>query len=113
MPRGEHFKKENPRINQVSFKVSDDELVALKDLAKINNVSVAIWLRNQILGNATAQVETPKVSVPKLEIVKEVIAPIAPIVEKKEEIPVVKQAVIEKAKNYEKPEAKNEQMSLF
>jgi hypothetical protein len=48
MPRGEHFKKDNPRINQVSFKVNDIELKELQGLARKKGVAVATWLRDQI-----------------------------------------------------------------
>ncbi len=101
MPRGEHFKKDNPRINQVSFKVNDNELVELKEIAKKANQSVAEWLRGQISVPNTAQPivakviesvkeEQPKAEQPKVEVVKPV-------------------SVAKK----EKPVAKNEQMSMF
>ena len=85
MPRGEHFKKENPRINQVSFKVSDSELVQLKKIAKQVNMSIAEWLRGQItnlqsvqidsadvvdLKNKEEKAETPKIITPKVEVKK-------------------------------------------
>lgn len=48
MPKGEHFKKENPRNYQVSFKVNKTELEKLKGLASANNLSVPEWLRTHI-----------------------------------------------------------------
>ncbi len=48
MPKGEHFKKPNPRINQVSFKVNDKELEKLNKLAGAANMSIPEWLRSLI-----------------------------------------------------------------
>lgn len=48
MPKGEHFKKPNPRNTQVSFKVNDAEWQRLKDLADGTGVSIPQWLRLQI-----------------------------------------------------------------
>ena len=48
MPKGEHFKKPNPRINQVSFKVNDIELEKLNELVSRLNTSVPEWIRSQI-----------------------------------------------------------------
>ena len=110
MPRGEHFKKDNPRINQVSFKVSDTELVQLKEIASKENLSVAEWLRGKItsLEQPTSNVEIVTAKpVAKVEPVKKVEEKkpeaVKPKVEKK----------IAKAKNYDQQEAKTEQMSLF
>jgi len=66
MPKGEHFKKKNPRNFQVSFKVNQTELDLLNDLAKKNNVSVAEWLRSHITFENTAVVsQKPVKSIPK------------------------------------------------
>lgn len=48
MPKGEHFKKPNPRINQVSFKVNDKELKKLQTLASDKDMSIPEWIRLQI-----------------------------------------------------------------
>jgi hypothetical protein len=48
MPKGEHFKKPNPRINQVSFKVNDKELAALKSICNTAGLSIPEWIRKQI-----------------------------------------------------------------
>ncbi len=48
MPRGEHFKKENPRNIQVSFKVNESELVLLKAIAAEEGMSIPQWLRKHI-----------------------------------------------------------------
>ena len=108
MPRGEHFKKENPRINQVSFKVSDSELVKLKELAEKDNLSIAMWLRGKILNPQTISLDIP--SSPEVETVSEV------KIEEKSVLKDVIQSeikVINKAKNYNKKEGGNEQMSMF
>jgi hypothetical protein len=49
MPKGEHFKKENPRIIQVSFKVNQEEFDALQAIVQERNTSIPIWIREQIL----------------------------------------------------------------
>jgi hypothetical protein len=105
MPRGEHFKKDNPRINQVSFKVNDSELVQLKEIAKKNNVSVAVWLRNQILGQPDITTEP----------IEEVAQDMAVTETSKHEVieQPVKNTAIKKAKKYDQQENKNEQMSMF
>ncbi len=48
MPKGEHFKKDNPRIHQVSFKVNKTELEELQKIVKDANLSVPEWIRGQI-----------------------------------------------------------------
>lgn len=48
MPKGEHFKKDNPRNHQVSFKVNTIELEKLRALASASNLSVPEWLRSHI-----------------------------------------------------------------
>ena len=48
MPKGEHFKKDNPRNYQVSFKVNQVELEKLRSLAGAENLSVPEWLRSHI-----------------------------------------------------------------
>ena len=115
MPRGEHFKKENPRINQVSFKVNDTELKALQTLAKESGVAVATWLRKQINTNDSAGVIKPTRSVDKslsTEKVKaEVSAPRSAV--KEVLIPAPKIEKLEVKKSKEKAPPANEQMSLF
>ncbi|QCK15115.1 hypothetical protein [Mangrovivirga cuniculi] len=48
MPKGEHFKKDNPRIHQVSFKVNATELSSLKQIIEKENMGMAEWFRHQI-----------------------------------------------------------------
>ena len=117
MPRGEHFKKENPRINQVSFKVNDSELKALQDLAKKEGIAVATWLRNQINADTTTPAEKPLAEPVKQEVKTEVVKPVVEPVEVKEsKEPVAKKPKIEKVeveKAKPKTPPQNEQMSLF
>jgi hypothetical protein len=105
MPRGEHFKKENPRINQVSFKVSDSELLQLKTIAKEANLSIAEWLRGKIV-SPEQEISKKEEIVAKPEQVQAV---------KVEEVkpPKPEKQIIKKAKNYDKPAAQSEQMSMF
>jgi hypothetical protein len=62
MPKGEHFKKENPRIHQVSFKVNKTELEQLQAVVKQANVSIPEWIRGQII-SPTKNVAPAKVAV--------------------------------------------------
>lgn len=48
MPKGEHFKKDNPRIIQVSFKVNKKEHEELKLQAQRKGKSVPEWIRERI-----------------------------------------------------------------
>ena len=59
MPKGEHFKKKNPRNFQVSFKVNQTELDLLNKLANQHNLSVAEWLRSHITADDSKSF-TPK-----------------------------------------------------
>ncbi|MDH5366272.1 MAG: hypothetical protein OEW67_04750 [Cyclobacteriaceae bacterium] len=49
MPKGEHFKKENPRNYQVSFKVNKTELDQLRKLTQESGLSIPEWLRSHII----------------------------------------------------------------
>lgn len=64
MPKGEHFKKPNPRINQVSFKVNDKELAQLQKLADDRGMSVPQWLRQQITDGGQPSAATAKTKAP-------------------------------------------------
>jgi|GEM_PF-3772117 len=64
MPKGEHFKKENPRIHQVSFKVNKTELEQLQEVVRKANVSIPEWIRGQIICPTKTRVPA-KVSKPK------------------------------------------------
>lgn len=111
MPKGEHFKKPNPRIIQVSFKVNQSEYDQLQALVKEEKTSIAVLFRSiitgerKVNGNAPVAKEVPK------EVVKEV--------EVKKDTP--KQEVIEKPKpevtrpkpNRHDPTISPNQMSLF
>lgn len=76
MPKGEHFKKKNPRNFQVSFKVNQTELDLLNDLANKNNLSVAEWLRSHIKQDEDTAVRpkaiksTPKKTPVPKEVIK-------------------------------------------
>lgn len=48
MPKGEHFKKENPRIHQISVKLNKTELEKLKRICKEKNISIPEWVRIQL-----------------------------------------------------------------
>lgn len=48
MPKGEHFKKDNPRIIQVSFKVNKKEHEELKLQAHKIGKSVPEWIRERL-----------------------------------------------------------------
>lgn len=61
MPRGAHFKKPNPRIIQVSFKVNAAEHKKLRQLSAAEGTSIPDWLREQI--NKADAVEGVELSV--------------------------------------------------
>ncbi len=66
MPKGEHFKKDNPRIHQVSFKVNKTELEQLQKIVKDASLSVPEWIRGQITNpKAVTIVKTTKPRKPK------------------------------------------------
>ena len=66
MPKGEHFKKDNPRIHQVSFKVNKTELDLLQKKVKETNVSIPEWIRQHITSDsAVGKVMTKKKVAPK------------------------------------------------
>ena len=67
MPKGEHFKKENPRIHQVSFKVNKTELEQLQLVVKEANLSIPEWIRKQI---TDPQPTITNVKVPKAKKAK-------------------------------------------
>ena len=104
MPKGEHFKKPNPRINQVSFKVSDKELEALRTLAKAEGLSVPEWIRTKIGVKHDDVIVEEKVEVIKEEKVVE-----APVEEKK----IEKQAPSSSKGSDDDDEVIRNQMSLF
>ena len=60
MPKGAHFKKENPRIYQVSFKVNKTELERLQEVVKKANLSVPEWIRQQVTSGKTTARKTQK-----------------------------------------------------
>lgn len=74
MPKGEHFKKDNPRIHQVSFKVNKTELEQLQKVVNEAGMSVPEWIRSQIdnpIPLAPTKVTKPK-SKPKATPVSEI-----------------------------------------
>jgi len=76
MPKGEHFKKENPRIHQVSFKVNKTELDILQGKVKEANVSIPEWIRQHITSDGSAgQVVAKKKAAPKKAKAKKVEGP--------------------------------------
>jgi len=76
MPKGEHFKKENPRIHQVSFKVNKTELDLLHQKVKEAGVSIPEWIRQFITSDIAEVKASPKP--------KKVTAPRKPKVKKEE-----------------------------
>jgi seryl-tRNA synthetase len=48
MPKGDHFKKTEPRIHQISFKVSAKELEKIEALAQNKAMTIPEWIREQI-----------------------------------------------------------------
>jgi len=65
MPKGEHFKKDNPRNYQVSFKVNKSELELLRRLAAEKNQSIPIWLRSHITDEEPTAKPAPIIPVKK------------------------------------------------
>lgn len=98
MPRGDHFKKENPRIHQVSFKVNETELKLLKETASKAGVPIAQWLRDCITG---------QVKIEPIAVSKKKSPP------KKENKPVVEKVVKNKKPKDYGNDSQTEQMSLF
>ena len=64
MPKGEHFKKVNPRIHQVSFKVNKSELDQLNKIVSDVGMSIPEWIREQIMDTGAVN-SLEKISVPK------------------------------------------------
>lgn len=60
MPKGEHFKKENPRIHQVSVKLNKTELEKLKRICKEKNISIPEWMRIQLNADQPSKPVKPK-----------------------------------------------------
>lgn len=65
MPKGEHFKKDNPRIHQVSFKVNKTELEQLQQVVKEANLSIPEWIRQQIADPSASSIVKVKTAKPK------------------------------------------------
>ena len=64
MPKGEHFKKDNPRIHQVSFKVNKTELDLLQQKVKEANVSIPEWIRQHITSDSSVEKVVAKKKAP-------------------------------------------------
>ncbi|MDH5474954.1 MAG: hypothetical protein OEX22_04625 [Cyclobacteriaceae bacterium] len=58
MPKGAHFKKENPRNHQVSFKVNQTELDQLRKLTEERGLSIPEWLRSHITTGSSTSVSS-------------------------------------------------------
>ncbi|NMM50008.1 hypothetical protein [Marinigracilibium pacificum] len=109
MPKGEHFKKNNPRIHQVSFKVNATELSELKQILAKEKMGMAEWFRSQITVYSGSDNPVVKQKEVKQTIVKTV------------EPPKVEQKKVSTAPKPNKPAKKNQveessdqsQMSLF
>jgi len=103
MPKGEHFKKDNPRIYQVSFKVNKTELDNLKEICKEQGISTAVFFR-QAIDNFGGEVQSEPIKADNIQVEKpkeaQAAAPVSsdPPVRKKPQSPA---------------EKKGEQMSLF
>lgn len=67
MPKGEHFKKDNPRIHQVSFKVNKTELEQLRQVVKEANLSIPEWIRRQIVDPKAVITKVEKVVKTKIK----------------------------------------------
>lgn len=65
MPKGEHFKKDNPRIHQISFKVNKTELEYLQQVVKEAHLSIPEWIRQQITDPKAASTVKVKIVKPK------------------------------------------------
>lgn len=65
MPKGEHFKKDNPRIHQISFKVNKTELEQLQQVVKEANLSIPEWIRQQIVDPKATSIVKVKTAKPK------------------------------------------------
>ena len=98
MPRGDHFKKENPRIHQVSSKVNESEMKMLKENALKAGVPIAQWLRDSITSDLKTEKITPSKSTPSAK--------------KNQKPKVEKVAKNKKVKDYGN-DSTTEQMSLF
>ncbi len=107
MPKGEHFKKPNPRIIQVSFKVNQKEFDQLQALVKEQNTSVAKYFRSIITGDLLVSTES---TTPEQKAVAQ--APETPKTQPKQpEKP--KQEVVKPKPKHHDPTVSPNQMSLF
>lgn len=79
MPKGEHFKKDNPRNYQVSFKVNKSELDKLKSLLSKSNTSLPEFFRSVINEELSAAANGRE----KAAVSKAPIAPKKPVKELK------------------------------
>ncbi len=102
MPKGEHFKKPNPRIIQISFKVNGLELEKLNKVSASKNLSIPDWIRSQIEKESGSKKEK------EIDVKKEKEI----LVKKEKEIIIKKEPAVKKE---ETPVAGNgqNQMSLF
>ena len=122
MPKGEHFKKPNPRIHQVSFKLNATELAEMKRIVAESGKSLPQFLRDIIFDSEG--IEKPVETLVAKERVSVVEKKETAIVEKEEEkieipkpLKPVAQKPVEKLKEekskHEQKKDNNNQFSLF
>ena len=124
MPKGEHFKKPNPRIHQVSFKLNATELAEMKRIVSESGKSLPQFLRD-IIFNSENTVSSTIISKEKVEDHKTetpIIQETTTVVEKVEENepenvkPIVETPIKKERDSLPKPEPRkdgNNQFSLF
>ena len=100
MPKGEHFKKPNPRIHQVSFKLNATELAEMKRIVSESGKSLPQFLRDIIFNSESVDSTIVKEVVEKAPVQEETKEE-APIAAK----PVVAVPVVEKTPEPTKPVA--------
>ena len=115
MPKGEHFKKPNPRIHQVSFKLNATELAEMKRIISESGKSLPQFLRDIIFNSEGAEtlidaievqsvVGTPVIEEEVVPVVLESVeekqaeevieAPVVKVEEIIEETPVIEEEVV-------------------
>lgn len=105
MPKGAHFKKDNPRIIQVSFKVNATEHEKIKSMAAKQKLSIPEWMRMKLINDeeVSSKITAPTVQVEKVKIEK-------PKIEKAK---VEKVQVVKESNSKEEGKLPPNQMSLF
>ena len=109
MPKGEHFKKPNPRIHQVSFKLNATELAEMKRIVSDSGKSLPQFLRDIIFNSESVDL--------KPTVKEEVVHDTVEKVDVPEPVKEVIKKTVEKPKKeepkYEPRKDNNNQFSLF